>query len=118
LLINPCIDDPDEHFEYDPDSGASIALSDMAKTSIEVFALRRKHLIDERKLVLEDFFDKLELLSQALENFNMDMSEQNRETLSKATRRVDRATQYDAQFSGMTRYFYKKFVINNNILIP
>jgi hypothetical protein len=30
---------------------------------------------------------------------------------------VDRATQYDAQFSGMTRYFYKKFVINNNILI-
>jgi uncharacterized protein (TIGR02646 family) len=58
-LINPEIDDPDEHLIYLPD-GKIWHLTDRGKYSIEKYNLNRDELyLDGRKKILDDIIDKL-----------------------------------------------------------
>ena len=55
LLVNPCIDDPEDYFEYDektalikPKKGTSSTKKAIALTSIEIFVLHRAALVSEQ----------------------------------------------------------------------
>ncbi len=64
LLLHPCIDRPEEHLTYDSNGliFPRIHGDQKAVTSIFVYALQRKPLVEERKRVLNDLELKLDLL--------------------------------------------------------
>src|SRR5688572_23259409 len=49
LLINPCVDQPEKHFQYEKEAGVVRSTTPMGKTSIKVYALQRPLLVLERK---------------------------------------------------------------------
>lgn len=55
LLIDPCQDEPEDYLGYEP-TGRIFAIGDapMGKRSVAVFALFRKALVDERRIVWDD----------------------------------------------------------------
>lgn len=75
LLLHPCIDRPEEHLTYDSNGliFPKVHGDLKATTSIFVYALQRKGLVEERKRVLNDLQLKLELLKAlAIELNSMD----------------------------------------------
>jgi uncharacterized protein (TIGR02646 family) len=60
LLLNPCIDDPEAHLTFDelglvhPAADGHGIESEMGATSISIYALQRKLLVEERLRVLND----------------------------------------------------------------
>lgn len=59
LLLNPCIDNPEEHLEFDATGNVQPRLregipSRMGEISINVYALRRKGLVEKRLAALGD----------------------------------------------------------------
>jgi len=67
LLLDPCTDDPEQHLTYD-ERGLILARngSEMGVTSIAVYALQRKPLVEERLRVLNDIVFQLEQLRIAV----------------------------------------------------
>jgi 5-methylcytosine-specific restriction endonuclease McrA len=73
LLINPCVDNPEEHLFFQ-DNGVPMAKQDpvtkqsslKGEKSIEVYALFRKPLVDERKELIKDILLRI---AQAKEMF-------------------------------------------------
>ncbi len=73
LLIHPCLDRPEDKFTYN-DDGLILPRDPndlQATTSITVYALQRKHLVEERKRVLNDLKVKLEMLKSLAIEFNV-----------------------------------------------
>ena len=76
LLLNPCIDQPEEHLTYDenglilPKSEANGSESRRGKVSIDTYALQRKALVEERKKVLNEVLFDIESTRRALIEFN------------------------------------------------
>lgn len=64
LLLHPCIDWPEDHLTYDSNGLVfpRVPGDQKAATSIFVYALQRKGLVEERKRVLNELQLKLELL--------------------------------------------------------
>lgn len=72
LLIHPCLDQPEDKFTYN-DEGLIFPNDPddlQATTSITVYALQRKHLVEERKRILNDLKVKLEMLKSLAIEFN------------------------------------------------
>lgn len=76
LLLHPCIDDPEKHLTFD-DQGlvyaaedATGARSDMATISIDVYALQRKALVEERLRVLNTLKVIIDELRDVVIEFN------------------------------------------------
>lgn len=118
LLINPCIDDPEIHFDYDPVKGVLIAKTDQAEKSIEVFALGRKRLVDLRKEMLASLLSQLDLLLMLMEDYNLDPDERNKNKLAFAVGTILNMTSNTAQFAGMNRFFVRRFLAKNQIHLP
>jgi len=76
LLLNPCLDDPEQHLTFDeqalvhprPDAGGTV--SPKGTISITVFALQRKVLVEERLRVLNDLRFQLQQLAFLAANHN------------------------------------------------
>lgn len=76
LLLNPCIDNPEDHLEYgdegiirpkkDADGNESI----MAKKSIEVYVLQRMHLVQSREKKLIEMQAQIQRVKEATKNYN------------------------------------------------
>ena len=72
ILLNPCIDKPEDHLTFDEDGliyprgNDSDHLSEMGKCSIEVYALQRKGLVEERQRILKDLKFQIHQLSQLI----------------------------------------------------
>ncbi len=72
LLLNPCIDDPEAHLAFDDNGlvhargGAGGTPSEMATVSIEVYALQRKGLVEEREQTIRDVQFHFDLLLDAV----------------------------------------------------
>jgi uncharacterized protein (TIGR02646 family) len=58
LLIDPCKDDPDEHFRFEP-SGIVHALSERGAMTIDVFSLNRPSLVKRRIEVVKNLMFKI-----------------------------------------------------------
>ena len=68
LLLNPCLENPENHLSFDenglihPRLNATGQPSAKGKASIDVYALQRKALVEERLIVLNKLKDKLDQL--------------------------------------------------------
>ena len=75
LLLNPCIDNPEEHLEYGdegvirPKKGAGGVDSRKAKASIEVYVLQRVHLVQSREKVLIEIQAQIQRVKEATQNY-------------------------------------------------
>lgn len=75
LLINPCVEDPEEYFEYDfdgvikphPKIKDDLHKKRMALTSIEVFALQRVPLVQARERKVIDLLAQIQRVREAIE---------------------------------------------------
>jgi uncharacterized protein (TIGR02646 family) len=76
LLLNPCIDNPEDHLEYgdegvirpkkDGDGNESIK----AKKSIDVYVLQRMYLVQSREKKLIEIQAQIQRVKEATENYN------------------------------------------------
>lgn len=112
LLLNPCIENPEEHFDYDPIEGVMITKTDMAKKSVDVYALRRPILIDARKEALEDLFHQMSVVKRELNRLNVNQPNE----YDIEFERLKRFAHKDSQYAGMARFFIRKFLKANNII--
>ena len=64
LLIDPCLDDPTLHLQFEKD-GSVKPLSKKGEITIDILKLNRKALLEARHLALTEFSESLEFLRQA-----------------------------------------------------
>ena len=118
LLVNPCKDEPSEHFAYEPLEAVIVPLTDMGKATVEVCVLQRPNLVRERKKQLLLLFKQMERVKRELERLNTDNSATQRavfndefETLLAYTDPV----KPESNYAGMCRFFVKKFMQENGL---
>jgi len=76
LLLNPCIDNPEEHLEYGaegiirPRKDATGKESTKGKTSIDVYVLQRVALVQMREKVLIEMQAQIQRVKEATKNYN------------------------------------------------
>lgn len=76
LLLNPCIDNPENHLEYGdegvirPKKDALGNESMMAKKSIDVYVLQRMYLVQSREKKLIEMQAQIQRVKEAIENYN------------------------------------------------
>lgn len=117
LLINPCKDNPDIHFEYEKTEGVIIPLTDMGEVSVKVYALQRYLLVQERKMVLEKLLSYMEIIKLELEEINeKGIDEGKKEKLNKMLEALMMYTTDEAPYAGMCRFFIKKFLVENKFI--
>lgn len=118
LLINPSAPDdfPETHFEYEPSKGAMIGISEMGKTSIEVFALRRKELVEERNQRRIELFTQIDTAKRALELYATLQVDALKNNLDIAINNLLVFTEDKKPYAGMCRFFVRKFLSENNLL--
>lgn len=68
LLLNPCVDNPLEHFGFSPSTGLLVANSVEAKWTLEVFALNRDVLVKGRKAAATTLKHIVPIYAKACEN--------------------------------------------------
>ncbi|MBY6139330.1 hypothetical protein KUV26_07750 [Leisingera daeponensis] len=101
LLIDPCVEDPEDHLEFDLDGNVRARIrngvpSDKGAVSIDVYALRRKALVEARKAALLDLeFSIEELTDLVIQNNRMhedgvapDMIERNKTQIARCMKRL------------------------------
>lgn len=115
LLLHPCKDRPEEHFEYEDKESVMIPLSERAKTSIEVYALRRPELVRARKILLIALFQQIVRVMRELERFNRSGSDDDKQVFEEELDLLIKFTEPEANYAGMSRYFIKLFLAANNL---
>jgi uncharacterized protein (TIGR02646 family) len=76
LLLNPCIDNPEDHLEYGsegvirPKKDVQGVPSEKGKRSIEVYVLQRVPLVQAREKVLIDIQAQIQRVKEATYNYN------------------------------------------------
>lgn len=119
LLIHPCLDQPEDKFTYN-DEGLILPRNPndlQAITSITVYALQRKHLVEERKRVLNDLQVKLEILKSLAIEFNglhasalQITQDSKRHQLHLQMSSVRQMFDNEAPFLGMVRDYIRRHV--------
>ena len=116
LLINPCWEDPQKHLAYEPTEAVIVPLTKMGEISVEIYALRRPLLVQERKKKMLLLFRQMERVREALERLNADVDNQALQSqLKREVNDLLADTKPEAQYAGMCRFFVKKFLKDNNI---
>jgi uncharacterized protein (TIGR02646 family) len=116
LLLNPCKDKPEDHFEYDKEKALIIALTKKGKVSVEVYALRRPLLVRERQERLNILFQQMDVVKSELERFNKDKSVKQKSRFdTQLDILLNTFTKRESPYAGMCRYFVKKFLRENDI---
>jgi len=67
LLLNPFLDNPEEHLRFDPDLGTVSGTTDRGRKTVEVLDLNREGLVDERRRRAAAAEDAYNLYIQALQ---------------------------------------------------
>lgn len=115
LLINPCKENPELHFKYDETEGVMIPVTRMGETSIEVYALQRKLLVDERKKRLLDLLQQIKRAKRALETFNTSATAANEEVFKEEFSILKRYAAPESPYAGMARFFVRRFLQENGL---
>lgn len=130
LLINPCIENPENYFEYHEKEGVikvnpSIAGDEkkkkMADISIEVYALQRPELVQERQKLLILLFAQMEMTEKAIEqlkkhsDITSGLTKHLQEKLRRELELLLRYNQSKRQYLGMVRQVLRKFFLKYGI---
>jgi 5-methylcytosine-specific restriction endonuclease McrA len=116
LLINPCKDKPEEHFEYERENAVMIPLSKKGETSIKVYVLQRPNLVHERKKQMLKLFKQMAIAKHALEEYNKNPDDAAKKNGFEMT--LDAVMEFTSAtevYAGMSRYFVKKFLQENGL---
>lgn len=111
LLLNPCQDDPEVHLTYDerglvhPRVGGAGGRSEMGRVSITVYALQRKHLVEERLRVINNLKFQLEQLRDRVEMQNEFIAEGKVERAANNSRQIDALAAQLAKMTGPSGVF-------------
>lgn len=116
LLLNPCIEDPEKYLTFDErglihSRKVKASARVMAETSIAVYALQRKQLVEERLRVLNDLrflFQQLEVLVSDAYNLALlkapaNMLTEKKEQMHRVKEKVQEMFRADAPYLAMLR---------------
>ena len=121
LLINPCKEDPEKYFTYE-EEGFILPVKnkrkvEMAEKSIEVYALQRPYLVEERKKRLIKLFKAILRVKTRLEELNELPDDTVRKSVfQEALEDLLVFTQKEEDYAGMSRFFVKAFLKENNLI--
>lgn len=115
LLLNPCKDDPSKHFAYEDKEGVIIPLTPMGEKSVEVYVLKRPYLVHERKKKMILLFRQIERVIKELERLDNDKSANQKKAFDRELVDLLAFTKPDEAYAGMSRFFVKKFLMENGI---
>jgi uncharacterized protein (TIGR02646 family) len=117
-LLNPCKDKPENHFSYDAKEGVIKAETEMGEKSIEVYVLQRPSLVNSRQKRLLELLHQIGTAKEALERYNLNATNDNKHSLDRQiSYLLDSFTSNDSPYAGMSRFFVRKFLIDNNLLL-
>ncbi|MDR6845679.1 hypothetical protein [Flavobacterium granuli] len=117
LLIDPCTDDPREHFEYENTEAVIIPLTPKGRTSMQVYVLQRPYLVKERKIQMLRLFGQMECVSRELGRLNRDSTDNGQQDIfEKEFQRLMEYADAKAVYAGMCRFFIGKFLKDNDLL--
>ncbi|AIM37567.1 hypothetical protein KO02_13370 [Sphingobacterium sp. ML3W] len=131
ILLNPCIDNPEDHLEYGPEGvirpkrDAAGKESIMAKKSIDVYVLQRMYLVQAREKVLIDIQAQIQRVKEATTKFNELINDSDtalrfyfEKILKRELERLKKFLNPEEQYVGMARQIIGEFLkINYNISI-
>ncbi len=133
LLLNPCVENPETYLAYDEATGVICPqtrhLKDskdrrMAETSIDVYRLQRRELVQEREKVLILLLAQIDYTRKVIENYNQvsgftaavkkQFEQKMKEEMAKLLRYNDPGRPY----LGMVRQVLRKFFNENGLALP
>jgi uncharacterized protein (TIGR02646 family) len=132
LLINPCLDKPEEHLEYDITAGVIKAkknaqgqISSKGQKSIEVYVLQRMPLVLSREKLLIDIQAQIQRVKEAVTNFSSYVDSQEttkkfyfEKILKRELQRLNKFMDKDEQYIGMAKQIIGDFLsLNFGIII-
>jgi 5-methylcytosine-specific restriction endonuclease McrA len=115
LLLNPCKDRPEEHFEYENTEAVIRPITKKGESSVRVYALQRPLLVQERKKRLKQLFHQMDIVKRELERFNVDGSDIQKKLFARELDFLLNFTKSESIYAGMCRYFVKSFFSENGI---
>lgn len=116
LLINPCKDNPAIHFEYEDTAGVIVPVSEMGRKSVEVYALQRPLLVQERYKQLLLLFRQMDRVKREMVRMNDNNNLHQQQVFKEELDVLVGFTSVEAPYAGMSRYFVKKFLEENNLV--
>ena len=106
LILNPCVDQPEDHFVYS-DDGTIMSDTEKGKTTIVVLGLNRVDLVKRRREII----DEIKFLIQTLqEEFTNTKNIVNNPTTEGAVRRLQKMTHEEEEFAGLKRQYVSAFI--------
>ncbi len=128
LIINPCIDKPEEHFQYDithavikPKKINGVD-SEKAKYSINIFVLQRVPLVLARERVLIEVLSQVQRVKEAIININSNLTSGTNiqfyydKILRREFKRLKKFTLPTEEYSAMAKQIVNQFLKENNII--
>lgn len=116
LLINPCTDDPSLHFAYEDKEAVIVPLTPQGQKSVEVYVLQRPYLVQERKKQMLLLFKQIGRVKRELRRLNEDNSPEQKAVFEEELDSLMAFTKPEASYAGMSRFFVKSFLKDNNII--
>jgi uncharacterized protein (TIGR02646 family) len=131
LLLNPCIDNPEEHLEYGSEGvikakkDRSGVLSRKGLTSINVYVLQRVPLVQSREKVLIEIQAQIQRVNEATMNYNEHLDEADttkrfyfEKILKRELERLKKFLYPEEQYVGMARQVIGEYLkMNFRIII-
>ncbi len=116
LLINPCKENPEEHFSYDDTEGVIQGITDMGKTSIDVYVLQRHELVSERKQRLSQVLFQIARVKREYNRLNADQTKEQKDIFRLELDQLLVYTNANEPYAGMARFFIRRFFSQSGIL--
>lgn len=120
LLIQPCIDNPEDHIEFDINNGVAKGITDKGKKSIEVYVLQRIPLVQSREKLLIDIKAQIQRVIDAVKNVNdnLDTASSNKRVffdiiLKREMKRLKRFLNEDEEYIAMAKQIILPFLKTN-----
>jgi uncharacterized protein (TIGR02646 family) len=126
LLLNPCVDNPEDHLEYGaegvirPKRDSNGDESIRGKTSINVFVLQRVPLVQSREKILIDIQAQIQRTKEATQNFNIFLDNPDpamrfyfEKILKRELERLKKFLNPEEQYVGMARQIIGSFLMVN-----
>jgi len=127
LLLNPCIDNPEEHLEYDDTSGVIKPKKNIhgvysikGVTSIKVYVLQRVPLVLSREKLLIDIQAQIQRVKEAVINYNDNLKNIDsakmfylEKILKRELERLKKFISPQEQYVGMARQVIGDFLFLN-----
>ena len=110
LLINPCIDNPEKHFEYDKETGIIIWLTEMGEKSVDTYALQRPYLVQQRQKQLAIINYHIGKVRKALDDLLEDDSDEKNNEYETEYAVLKKYTAKESDYAGMARFMIRLFL--------